>query len=65
MALAVSKRADQSLEHSNSGKKLQRALNNSTQMTSGPDQSVCLKGFWAGFDEDLRNLIIYFQGTSR
>ena len=41
MALAVSKRADQSLEHLNSGKKLQRALNNSIQMTSGPDQSVC------------------------
>ena len=41
MALAVSKRAYQSLEHSNSAKKLQRALSNSTQMTSGPDQSVC------------------------
>lgn len=41
MALAVSERVDQSLEHSNAGKKLQRALNNSTQMTSGPDQSVC------------------------
>ena len=41
MVLAVSKRADQSLEPSNSGKKLQRALTNSTQMTSDPDQSVC------------------------
>ena len=30
MALAVSERVDQSLEHSNAGKKLQRALNNST-----------------------------------
>ena len=55
MPLAVSKRADQSLEHSNSGKKLQRALNNSTQMTSDPDQSVCK--IWRVFGQVLMKIL--------
>ena len=55
MALAVSERVDQSLEHSNAGKKLQRALNNSTQMTSGPDQSVCK--IWRAFGQALTKIL--------